>query len=114
MHTRATSSIFTGGGVAAFDCDDDGLDELYFAGGSGRRRAVSQRQQGRWLAPFQRDSRPGHRSCGGHGRIPAGYRRGWATDLVVLRNGENVLLRGLGGCRFERANEAWSSTVETP
>jgi hypothetical protein len=29
------------------------------------------------------------------------------TDLVVLRNGENVLLRGLGGCRFERANERW-------
>ena len=30
------------------------------------------------------------------------------TDLAVLRNGENVLLRGLGGCRFARANETWS------
>jgi len=29
------------------------------------------------------------------------------TDLAVLRNGETVLLRGLGGCRFERANERW-------
>jgi hypothetical protein len=29
------------------------------------------------------------------------------TDLAVLRNGENVLLRGLGDCRFERANETW-------
>ena len=28
-------------------------------------------------------------------------------DLAVLRNGEDILLRGLGGCRFERANEAW-------
>jgi hypothetical protein len=28
------------------------------------------------------------------------------TDLVVLRLGENVILRGLGDCRFERANEA--------
>ena len=27
-------------------------------------------------------------------------------DLVVLRVGEDVILRGLGGCRFERANEA--------
>ena len=26
-------------------------------------------------------------------------------DLAVLRLGENVLLRGLGDCRFERANE---------
>ena len=30
------------------------------------------------------------------------------TDLAVLRRGENVLLRGLGDCRFERANEAWT------
>jgi hypothetical protein len=28
------------------------------------------------------------------------------TDLVVLRVGEDVVLRGLGDCRFERANEA--------
>ena len=30
------------------------------------------------------------------------------VDLAVLRVGENVLLRGLGDCRFERANEAWA------
>ena len=29
------------------------------------------------------------------------------TDLVLLRVGENVVMRGLGDCRFERANEAW-------
>jgi hypothetical protein len=28
-------------------------------------------------------------------------------DLVLLRLGENVVMRGLGDCRFERANEAW-------
>ena len=27
--------------------------------------------------------------------------------MAVLRVGENVLFRGLGDCRFERANEAW-------
>ena len=35
------------------------------------------------------------------------------TDLVVLRWGENVSLRGLGDCRFERANEAWGSKAGT-
>jgi hypothetical protein len=29
------------------------------------------------------------------------------VDLMVLRDGENIALRGLGGCRFERANAAW-------
>jgi hypothetical protein len=28
-------------------------------------------------------------------------------DLVVMRVGEDVILRGLGDCRFERANERW-------
>ncbi|MEO6350334.1 MAG: CRTAC1 family protein, partial [Candidatus Limnocylindrales bacterium] len=28
-------------------------------------------------------------------------------DLVVLRHGENVILRGSGECTFERANEEW-------
>jgi hypothetical protein len=28
-------------------------------------------------------------------------------DLVVLRQGENKLMRGLGDCRFEAANETW-------
>jgi hypothetical protein len=29
------------------------------------------------------------------------------TDLVALRVGENVVMRGKGDCLFERANEAW-------
>ena len=28
-------------------------------------------------------------------------------DIVLLRVGENVVMRGLGNCQFERANEAW-------
>ena len=36
--------FFVGGGVAAFDCDDDGLADLYFAGGSQSRGALPQRQ----------------------------------------------------------------------
>ena len=34
------------------------------------------------------------------------------TDLAVLRVGETELLRGLGDCRFERANEAWGADAD--
>ena len=30
------------------------------------------------------------------------------VDLAILRFGSSVLLRGLGDCRFERANERWA------
>ena len=36
------------------------------------------------------------------------------TDLVVLRVGEVQLFRGLGGCRFERANDAWKFRSDNP
>ncbi len=36
--------FFVGGGVAAFDCDDDGLTDLFFAGGDAAGRAVPQRE----------------------------------------------------------------------
>ena len=32
------------------------------------------------------------------------------ADLIVLRRGENVLLRGLGDCRFERRTKLWACT----
>ena len=58
---------------------------------------------------FDRLADPGHRP---DRRSPAPTRSTStataSTDLAVLRLGENVLLRGLGDCRFERANEAWA------
>jgi hypothetical protein len=33
------------------------------------------------------------------------------VDLVVLRNGPNVVLRGLGSCEFEAANDTWGIEV---
>jgi len=96
------------GGVAVFDCDGDGRPELYFAGGE------------RPAALFHNDSETG----GGlrfsripssvtdldavNGAYPIDVDSDTVADLVVLRYGENVALRGLGGCRFERANEDWT------
>ena len=38
---------FVGGGVAAFDCDDDGRDDLFLAGGTAAGGALPQRQPDR-------------------------------------------------------------------
>src|SRR5947207_4302267 len=98
----------TGGGVAAFDCDDDGRPELYIAGGA--RPAALYRNEspvGGALA-FRLQPSPETDLTNVTGAYPLDIDGDGVTDLVVLREGDNVLLRGLGDCRFERANAALS------
>jgi enediyne biosynthesis protein E4 len=96
-----------GGGVAVFDCDGDGRSELYLAGGS--RPAALYRNRSDVGAPlrFIRDGDPAATLTAVTGAYPLDIDGDGTTDLAVLRHGENVLLRGLGDCRFERANELW-------
>ena len=99
---------FVGGGVAAFDCDGDGRQDLYLAGGSepaGLYRNVS--AVGGALR-FERLPDPATDLDRVTGAYPLDVDADGHLDLVVLRVGENVLLRGLGRCAFERANERWN------
>ncbi len=100
--------FYTGGGVAAFDCDGDGLDELYFAGGSERAALYHNDSTVGGPLRFSRVKDPATDLDSVTGAYPIDIDGDGQIDLAVLRYGENVLLRGLGDCRFERANEAWS------
>ncbi len=96
-----------GGGVAVMDCDADGRPDLYVAGGSGPAAVYRNESAIGGSLRFTRTSDPVSDLASVIGAYPIDVDADGAVDLVVLRDGENVALRGLGGCRFERANETW-------
>ena len=99
--------FFVGGGVAAFDCDDDGLPDLYFAGGS--QPAGLYRNESAAGGPLRFARLPSAATdlTDVTGAYPIDIDGDSHLDLAVLRVGEDVVLRGRGNCRFERANETW-------
>ena len=100
-------SFFVGGGVAAFDCDDDGLPELAFAGGVNEAGLFHNDSTIGGPLRFSALHSPLTDLVSVTGVYPLDVDADGLTDLAVLRLGENILLRGLGDCRFERANETW-------
>jgi enediyne biosynthesis protein E4 len=99
--------FFVGGGVASFDCDDDRRPDLFFAGGSTTAALYRNESPIGGALRFTQVPGPATDLTMVVGAYPLDIDSDGVTDLAVLRYGENVLLRGLGGCRFERANEAW-------
>lgn len=95
-----------GGGAAIFDCNADSLPDVYIAGGQDRAALyVNSSQQGGALAFTKAGSAAD--LPGVSGAYPINIDGDAIPDLVILRVGENVVMRGLGECQFERANEAW-------
>lgn len=100
-------TFFVGGGVAAFDCSEDEKPDLFLAGGSNPASLyVNESPIGGGLQ-FSLVASPVTDLTAVTGAYPLDVDGDGLTDLAVLRLGENVLLRGLGDCRFERANERW-------
>lgn len=95
-----------GGGVASFDCNDDGFADLLFAGGSSPAKFYRNRSSRAGPLRFELHN-SGLEFEAVTGAYPLDIDSDSKTDLVLLRVGENLLMRGLGGCRFERANEKW-------
>lgn len=98
--------FMVGGGAATFDCNDDGYPDMLLAGGAGPARFY--RNAGTMGGPLRFVvERSGLELDGVAGAYPLDVDSDGITDLVLLRVGENVAMRGQGECRFERANEAW-------
>jgi hypothetical protein len=96
-----------GAGVAVFDCNADGRLDLYLAGGEREAALFRNESHVGDALRFDRVPSPATDLPQVNGAYPLDVDGDGVTDLITLRWGENVALRGLGDCRFERANEAW-------
>lgn len=92
---------FVGGGVAVFDCDADGLPDLFAAGGDTPAKLM--RNKGGFV--FETADVPP--LTGVTGAYPLDINADGFMDLYVLRVGPDVVLRGSGGCTFSDATQAW-------
>jgi enediyne biosynthesis protein E4 len=95
-----------GGGVATFDCNADGFADMLLAGGTSPAKFYRNTSPKGGILHFEAET-SGLELDAVTGAYPMDVNSDGNTDLVLLRVGENVVMRGLGNCRFERANESW-------
>jgi len=96
---------FVGGGVAVFDCNGDARPDLFAAGGENLAALLINRSASGGELRFVAGEIGPLR--GVTGAYPLDIDGDGLTDLVVLRVGPNLLLRGQGDCRFADATAEW-------
>jgi enediyne biosynthesis protein E4 len=99
--------FMVGGGVATFDCSENGFPDMFLAGGEAPSKFYRNMSERDGPLRFSEEE-SGLELEDVAGAYPLDIDGDGIMDLVLLRVGENVVMRGLGDCRFERANEAWS------
>jgi hypothetical protein len=99
--------FMVGGGVAVFDCDNDGMPEMYVTGGV--NKAKFYRNKSTRGGPIKlQEQRSNMELTNATGAYPIDIDADGNVDLVVLRVGELAVFRGLGQCKFENANARWN------
>lgn len=98
--------FMVGGGVASFDCNSDGKADLLLAGGTAPAALfVNQSPMGGDLKFTPQPS--GLEMDQVSGAYPLDIDSDGIMDVVLLRVGENKVMRGLGSCKFSEANKDW-------
>jgi enediyne biosynthesis protein E4 len=95
-----------GGGAAVFDCNADGFEDLFIAGGEGPATFYTNTSTQGGPVSFAK-TQSGLEMEAVTGAYPLDVDADGVLDLALLRVGENRLMRGLGGCTFEDASAAW-------
>lgn len=98
-------SHFVGGGVAVFDCNGDGMPELFAAGGETPARLFLNETAAGANLSFAEGRVPD--LTGVTGAYPLDIDSDGNIDLAVMRVGRDMLLRGDGQCGFVDASEDW-------
>ena len=105
--------LSVGAGLAVMDCDGDGRPDLYLAGGANPAGLYRNTSTVGGELRFERIADPATDLTSVTGAYPIDVDGDGTVDLMTLRSGGNVVLRGLGDCRYERANAAWSLDAGT-
>jgi len=96
---------FVGGGVAVFDCNADARPDIFAAGGENPASLLINTSEPRAALRFVAGNMAP--LTGVTGAYPLDIDSDGQIDLALLRVGPNLLLRGLGGCRFVDATADW-------
>ncbi len=93
--------------MATFDCNADGFPDMLMAGGEGKAAFYRNASKRGGKLKF-RHEKSGLEIDKVTGAYPLDIDSDGIMDLVLLRVGENLVMRGRGFCRFENANTHWA------
>jgi len=99
---------FVGGGVSAFDCNQDRMPDLYFSGGSNAAALYINHSKPSGKLQFVADEQSVLSIDKVLGSYPIDIDNDGHLDLVTLRVGENQIFKGGPDCQFTKANAGWN------